>query len=399
MKLLSTLSPSLLLLLVAAYASQHLPYLSPAEFGLAKWGPMAIAAIGMTLSLRFNRSRIFFSLAVLATVYGALVWGVRGAPPSGTIYAACALLLPLNLVLFASLKERGILTRWGVARLALLAGQVALVAYLIHTNNQRLIEGLHFKLLREALLAHTRLPQPALLAFAVGGAWFTVPALRRPSAQVGGLLGALVAAGMMFEYGADLYRVIAFATAGALALTVTVVQESYSMAYIDELTSLPGRRALQEQMLKLGNRYAVAMLDVDHFKKFNDTHGHDVGDQVLRMVAARIRRVSDGGKAFRYGGEEFSIVFPGKNAEAVTDALDTVRRAVEDSRFTVRSGDRRRDRRGQDPGGRQVTVTISIGVADPGKLKEKADPWAVLKAADKALYQAKKKGRNRVCAA
>lgn len=85
------------------------------------------------------------------------------------------------------------------------------------------------------------------------------------------------------------------------------------MAYQDELTSLPGRRALKEYLLKLGSEYTIAMFDIDHFKKFNDTHGHDVGDQVLRMVASKLATVSGRGKSFRYGGEEFTLVFSEKS--------------------------------------------------------------------------------------
>jgi len=78
---------------------------------------------------------------------------------------------------------------------------------------------------------------------------------------------------------------------------------------------LPSRRALIERLPSLGRRYTVAMVDVDHFKNFNDTYGHDAGDQVLRMVASRLGEVSGGGTAFRYGGEEFTILFPGKGGK------------------------------------------------------------------------------------
>ncbi|MER3423211.1 MAG: GGDEF domain-containing protein, partial [Nitrospiraceae bacterium] len=78
-----------------------------------------------------------------------------------------------------------------------------------------------------------------------------------------------------------------FAAAG-LVLTLAVLQTSYAMAYHDDLTGLPGRRALNETLLKLSGRYTIAMVDVDHFKTFNDQYGHDVGDQVLRMVASHV---------------------------------------------------------------------------------------------------------------
>ena len=98
----------------------------------------------------------------------------------------------------------------------------------------------------------------------------------------------------------------------AMIYLFTILIDSYFLAYRDELTGLASRRALYNLVLSLGRKYSVAMLDIDHFKKFNDTYGHDVGDQVLRLVAAKMARVSGGGKVFRYGGEEFTIVFPRK---------------------------------------------------------------------------------------
>lgn len=92
-----------------------------------------------------------------------------------------------------------------------------------------------------------------------------------------------------------------------LMIAAAASHEAYQMAFRDELTGLPGRRALNERMQRLGRNYVIAMTDVDHFKKFNDTHGHDVGDQVLRLVASRLSKVTGGGRAHRYGGEEFAL--------------------------------------------------------------------------------------------
>ena len=71
------------------------------------------------------------------------------------------------------------------------------------------------------------------------------------------------------------------------------------------------------------------MLDVDHFKKFNDSYGHESGDQALRLVASRLSHITGGGKAYRYGGEEFAIVFPNKSSEEVFVYLDRMRRVIE----------------------------------------------------------------------
>jgi diguanylate cyclase (GGDEF)-like protein len=113
------------------------------------------------------------------------------------------------------------------------------------------------------------------------------------------------------------------------------------MAYRDELTQLPSRRALNESLLKVGDSYTIAMVDVDHFKQFNDTYGHETGDQVLQMIASRLADVSGGGKAFRYGGEEFAVMFPNKLMDEAYPSLEALRKSVEKSTFKVRDIDRR----------------------------------------------------------
>ena len=153
------------------------------------------------------------------------------------------------------------------------------------------------------------------------------------------------------------------------------------------------------ETMKLGSRYAIAMLDVDHFKKFNDTYGHDVGDQVLRMVASRMEFVGGGGKSFRYGGEEFTVVFSGKTSEESLEHLEELRKNIKESGFTIRSKDRKKKSaqnrsNGKARNGRKVSVTISIGVAE--RTEKNPSPDTVIKAADQALYRAKNAGRNRV---
>ena len=178
-----------------------------------------------------------------------------------------------------------------------------------------------------------------------------------------------------------------FATA-AFILAVSMVETSYLLAYHDELTTLPSRRAFHEALLRLQAPYSIAMVDIDHFKRCNDTYGHDTGDQVLRMVASRLARVTGGGQAYRCGGEEFAIVFPGKTTKDVLEHLEQLRASIEASSFRLRGNDkdRRQEARGRtgavNVGRRQaghairqlarvrlwteLSVTASIGVATSG---------------------------------
>jgi diguanylate cyclase (GGDEF)-like protein len=182
------------------------------------------------------------------------------------------------------------------------------------------------------------------------------------------------------------------------------------LAYHDELTGIRGRRAFNDALLSLDQQYAIAIVDIDHFKVFNDTYGHDTGDQVLCMVASRISKVSGSGQAFRCGGEEFAIIFRETSAKDALEHLESLRAIIERSQFKLRGFERRTtlrpgeaDRRklskkkiaafmSQQPG--QLSVTVSIGVAEPSTRNRQ--PEQVIQAADQALYRAKEKGRNRV---
>ncbi|CAM3932829.1 putative diguanylate cyclase YcdT [Vibrio aerogenes CECT 7868] len=194
------------------------------------------------------------------------------------------------------------------------------------------------------------------------------------------------------------------ASVSGIFLILYLISAGQEMAFNDRLTTLPARRALEFDMRHLGRRFAIAMLDVDHFKKFNDTYGHDTGDDVLKLVASRMLHVKGRAKAYRYGGEEFTIIFKGKDAEEASKYLDILRQDIQDYKMSIRnSSDRpednkqgllkRRNSNKKPKPDKTVNVTISIGVSDSHSSKV---PDEVLKLADQALYKAKKAGRNRV---
>lgn len=241
--------------------------------------------------------------------------------------------------------------------------------------------------------------QLAYPAFIVALAMLVVQYLRQPRPSHAAQIVALIALLLMLPQ--TFSRIAALNILSShvlLMLVVAIAHEAYLMAFRDELTGLPGRRALNERLQRLGRQYVLAMADVDHFKSFNDTHGHDVGDQVLKMVASRLRKVGGGGRAYRYGGEEFTLVFPGRNVEQCLPHLEAVRQAIEGYALQLRDASTRPkdDRQGRMARGHssaaQVSVTISIGVAE--RQGDQRSPEEVIKAADQALYGAKKAGRN-----
>ena len=323
---------------------------------------------------------------------------VRGDTFNPVVFGAVAFLLPINLAAISLITERGFGTPRGLARLGLILIQLVLVAWIIRPEQAERASWLDGPIFEIGVTGWTPLPQPALLAFVGAFILLAVRFLLHRSAIESGFVWATAAAFFGLHAGeGGITSTVYLSTAGFI-LVIAVIETSYSMAYRDELSGLPARRALNEALLQLGSGYAVAMVDVDHFKKFNDEYGHDVGDQVLRMVASRLLEVSGGGKAFRYGGEEFTVIFSGKSAEEAIPHLETVRGVIERSSFALRGKGRPRKKppkpKATSRPRKEVSVTVSVGVAEPDR--RHTTPDQVIKAADKALYRAKKGGRNQV---
>ena len=159
-------------------------------------------------------------------------------------------------------------------------------------------------------------------------------------------------------------------------------------AMTDALTNLANRKAFDEALERAcahaeqrGEIMTLAVVDIDHFKNFNDTWGHQTGDQVLRYVASVIERAAEGARfAARYGGEEFGVIFPGEDAE-------TARLALEQAREEISSRILKRRSTNEDLGA--ITISSGVAVRHPGET-----PVMVMERADGALYAAKRGGRN-----
>jgi diguanylate cyclase (GGDEF)-like protein len=364
--------------------------------------PYLVAAAGIFLGWRFNRSRLIFAILLLALAdRGLLLFSPNiSAASKGvdqTVYNAIGFLLPLNLVFVSRMRERGILTFYGMARLSFLLLQVLGVFLLCRYRNWGLTTFLNYSVADENLLSRLPFSLPCLFSFGIAFLCFTLGFIQNESVIENGFFWALLSVFLAFAVGkVGPISTVYLATAG-LVLVVSVIETSHSMAFKDELTGLHGRRALEEKLLQLSGNFTVAMVDIDFFKKFNDRYGHEVGDQVLRLVASKLTMVSGGGKAFRYGGEEFTILFPGLNSKAAISHLERLRKGVERARFVIRGSNRSGKRIETSKGVRgfrkKVKVTISIGVAE--RNEKYTFPEQVLTAADKALYRAKKTGRNR----
>lgn len=180
--------------------------------------------------------------------------------------------------------------------------------------------------------------------------------------------------------------------ADAAARDIERHEQLHREAVTDGLTGLANKRRFEERLGEevtlaraTGAPLSLVLLDVDDFKRVNDVHGHPVGDEVLRQVAARLREVARAGEPARYGGEELVVALPGAGRKEAARVAERVRAAIAATSVLL-------------PNGGTLGVTVSLGVAtvDDGNAGEPAD---LVAAADAALYQAKRAGKDRVVVA
>lgn len=350
-----------------------------------------LCALVLALALAFRRHRAAMLLAAITLAVMAL-----SLPPAQGVgqraASACAMFLPWLWLLALLLPEPPLRSR----RMLLFAAALGLSAWLVAAAPEHVWAGLQGLLplgfssarpLRVALLL-------ALLAAAIAAGYWLWQ--RRPLdaalafALLTGAFGWIQLGGLELR---------SWLLVAAAVIGLGVVYSSWRLAFLDALTGLPNRRALDETLARLSGDYALAMVDVDHFKQFNDKHGHDAGDRVLAAVARSLGGTR-AATAFRFGGEEFCLLF--RRPEMAKDACEEARQAIEALRVALPRKPAAKN--GGKGGGKPVEkkreatvqVTASIGVAARGAARKAAPD--VLKAADQCLYKAKDKGRNQVVA-
>ena len=348
---------------------------------------LAVLAIALPAALAlaaacFRQVRLVQAMSMLAAL--GLVLPALGAPlaaPPGHVLAATGIAASLALAallparcLGAHLGVRALLGLAPVAVLALVARVPDAAPRLVHAAG-----------------AQVTTPWGALPAALIGLLVLSVLgplSLRGIDGALEGvsLCGALVCGELALvaalPLAADILLVSA-ACSGALALGAL----AWRRGHVDALTNLPARRALDEALDRLGRSHCVAVIDVDHFKRFNDRHGHDVGDEVLRLVARILARLPRG-TAYRQGGEEFVVLLPRTSLAECAEAMEALRSDIEAA--VLRSP----GARGHIARAAALKVTVSVGLA----ARTARNPTArdTLRAADQALLRAKKAGRNRV---
>ena len=344
---------------------------------MLSWSAAALAALSFVLAIGFARHRLLLLATVLAAAVAARIDGDARALQAMFAFA------PVLLLIAAVMPEARWRTRRNAAWLLLFAFALLMTlhapAHVVTALDEFLI----------ALWPGTDAGRGAMAMVLLAAVvcllrWIVRGTVAELTASL-----ALLAFGCALALLHDVERSLFALTVCGFLIVFGLLYGAYRMAFVDALSGLRNRRALDEAMERLSGIYAIAMVDIDHFKSFNDTHGHAAGDVVLREVAARLRRHA-GAAPYRYGGEEFCIVFEDGAVERADDLLEAVRVAIEAHAIRIRPI----GRDGKPGKPKDVKVTASFGVAD--RSEKCKTPKDVISAADKALYKAKAAGRNRV---
>ena len=365
--------------------------------------PYVLLSLVILLSQPFNQGKCALTALLMLIAFYVIQTYLQSPLSNDTtrlIYVVLSTLLPLNLLQVHLLPERRLLSRFGTGYLLFLVAQIAwgilVVNHFANKNLDHLWDSYLF-----TLPEYSPLPVLLILLYLVIGLASASAVLKRNQGYDQAIFISLLFSGMTFYAFQQNFISSASFSVAAVLLMLNLITCSHELAYVDQLTDIPGRRALETELKYLGRTYTLAMLDIDHFKQFNDTYGHKTGDDVLKLVAQFMKQIRGGAEIFRYGGEEFTILFKGKEIRECIEHLEQLREGIARYEMALRQHEQRpkNDQEGAEmrkaaPNEQTVTITVSIGVADSFP---DHNPANVLKAADEALYKAKQSGRNRLC--
>lgn len=362
---------------------------------------LGLAAVLALLSNHALEAGVTISMLSIYWVIQSQLQVPLQTQPAAQIFYLLNLWLPCLLFGFAFMPEQNCRQPLGIAAIALTPAAAVVVARLLAFDRDLFLTSAQQAL--ESALFGSHLSAVSSLLYVVAFAVSIGLCIYRQKPLESSLLGCTLMSYVTFDW-IQLSNISAFMFSGiGVLLCINLTGSLLSIGYRDELTQIGNRRALKQSAKTLRGSYSIAMVDADYFKKINDQYGHDLGDQALRVIAGLLRRSADGGKAFRYGGEEFCLLFKGKSREEVIETLENIRQdianydmVIRDKKHRPKASKQGERRRGASRRNGDLRLTVSIGVAsgdNSGQFEQ------VLKSADKALYRAKACGRNQVQAA
>lgn len=353
--------------------------------------PYVFALLSIVLSIWFQNSNYFFYSCFILVAYMFMSATSDKSPVIIEITKNLSVFLPVNALWLNFSQERGITSSYGRNKAIVISAQM--IWLLIIAIGKSKISASEAA---DQAVINLKVPAIALFILCIFVLFMDYLLRSRYSSLI--YVAILCTSFITLHFAHRPVIVAVFTTASFVIILMALLEISYSLAFYDSLTGVLSRRALEQELLKLGNRYCIAIIDIDHFKHINDNFGHDVGDEVLKMIAAVLCQEAGKSKVFRYGGEEFVVLFTGMSYNNVVNELDKIRRTIAQRSFILRDKNRPREkpktvfRNVSNSDKSSINITVSIGVAQ--KNSQLKTPYAVIKKADEALYKSKNSGRN-----
>jgi len=404
LKILRDITPSLLLLGLAIYLQPVLAGTNIVDTPFLQSMPLIFLAIGAVLSWKFNRHQSFY-LQLMSFVYVAILLLVIDQPldlsqfKTSVILAMFTIFVPINFLIFEiwQVNKPICIARFG--HLGLIGIEILFCFWIVSQNQIVIGNALNNQLLPNFVLIPEHIPHASVLLFFIALLYQGLKGIiNQDAVDLSTLAGLFTLLWAFYFIETEAIHIVLFSALGLMSC-IAIIQESFNVAFTDPLTRLPSRRALNGEMANLGDYYCIALVDVDNFTVVNNNYGHEVGDQVLRLVAKHLRRITGGGVAARYIGETFAIIFSGISISDASRHLENLRESIADSNFAIRKKPRPKKIPKTKPiinhKKEEIKLTISIGIAEKNRAHRNADD--VISAADIALNEAKKTGRNKLC--
>lgn len=354
------------------------------------------ALLSLVLSIWFQNSRVFYAVCVI--LFSVSILSSHGNLSQRAVINGISILIPTVFIILAVVEEKGITTRHGLIK-GLVFILLIMFVVIDSSASNPFLEKFRIIMIKFRNMGNVQgIPIISVFLFTVCLCILLIRFLvlfrNMEMAFIGVTLGCFV----ILHFADFPYIIMLFSSAVFLIFVVSLFETSYSLSFHDSLTGLLSRRALEKEFIRVGNRYTLAIIDVDHFKQVNDRFGHQIGDKVLKMVAATIERNAKDGKVFRYGGEEFVVIFPKKSVNETLHTLERIRRGVENRQLVIRkvknsSKNLKENTRATDES-EKIRITVSIGVAEKNEKVRNLTNAEVIALADKAVYLAKENGRN-----
>jgi len=402
-QILSRFLSPVIFLSLATVTLLQLPALPPEPKNLLIQLPYILLAIALVMSVLANQSKELAISVLLIVIYWVIQQFLQtplSEEPANQIFGITSIFLPILLLFIVLCPEYGWRHPLGamlvISPLVALGIGAALLSmdsqWLVNTSNTMAVYESPYSLLISA---------NSSIIFLLALISTIVFIIVRNSVIDSCLFGCCVFTfATLAWFNQNHISATLFSFVG-LMLVITQIRGLLILGYKDELTQIANRRALQKTAKAIRGDFIVVMADIDHFKKVNDTHGHDMGDDVLKAIASKLWQVELGGRLYRYGGEEFCLVFKNSDIKEVKEEMEKLRKLISEYDMQVRDKKSRPknskdgvSKRGATRQKSNIRITISMGMAASKKIGGSFND--VMQAADKALYKAKNSGRNQI---